>query len=127
MLDAAKAMKLSSKDLLELKVIDEIIPEPVGGAHRDKDLILDNVRKSIESNLNEFFNMSRDEVLNHRKNKFLTIGRAKGFVSQLDDLSTLSVKKNKINIFIESFFKSKINLGISFAIIVLLGYLIFLL
>ena len=62
--------------------------------------------------------MSGDEVLNHRKNKFLTIGRSKGFVSQLDDLSTLSVKKNKINIFIESFFKSKINLGISFAIIV---------
>ena len=53
-LDAAKAMKLSSKDLLELKVIDEIIPEPVGGAHRDRDLILDNVRKSIENNLNEF-------------------------------------------------------------------------
>ena len=124
-LDAAKAMKLSSKDLLELKVIDEIIPEPVGGAHRDRDLILDNVRKSIESNLNEFFNMSGDEVLNHRKNKFLTIGRSKGFVSQLDDLSTLSVKKNKINTFIENFFKSKINLGISFVIMVLLGYLIF--
>ena len=124
-LDAAKAMKLSSKDLLELKVIDEIIPEPVGGAHRDRDLILDNVRKSIESNLNEFFNMSGEEVLNHRKNKFLTIGRSKGFVNQLDDLSALSVKKNKINIFIENFIKSKINLGISFAMIVFLGYLIF--
>ena len=124
-LDAAKAMKLSSKDLLELKVIDEIIPEPVGGAHRDRDLILDNVRKAIESNLNEFFNMSGEEVLNHRKNKFLTIGRSKGFVNQLDDLSTLSVKKNKINIFIENFIKSKINLGISFAMIVFLGYLIF--
>ena len=124
-LDAAKAMKLSSKDLLELKVIDEIIPEPVGGAHRDKDLILDNVKKSIESNLNEFFNMSRDEVLNHRKNKFLAIGRSKGFISQLDDLSALSVKKNKINIFIENFFRSKINLGISFILLALLGYLIF--
>ena len=124
-LDAAKAMKLSSKDLLELKVIDEIILEPVGGAHRDRDLILNNVRKSIESNLNEFLNMTGDEVLSHRKNKFLSIGRSKGFVSQLDDLSTLSMKKNKINIFIEKFFKSKINLGISFVIIVLLGYLIF--
>ena len=72
-LDAAKAMKLSAKDLLELKVIDEIIPEPVGGAHRDKDLILDNVRKSIESNLNEFSNISGEEVLNHRKNKFLSL------------------------------------------------------
>ncbi|MDA7583029.1 acetyl-CoA carboxylase carboxyltransferase subunit alpha [Candidatus Pelagibacter sp.] len=126
-LDAAKAMKLSSKDLLELKVIDEIIPEPVGGAHRDRDLILDNVRKSIENNLNEFLYMSGDEVLNHRKNKFLTIGRSKGFVSQLDDLSALSVKKNKINIFIENFFKPKINLIVAFGVMVLLGYLIFLL
>jgi acetyl-CoA carboxylase carboxyl transferase subunit alpha len=124
-LDAAKAMKLSSKDLLELKVIDEIILEPVGGAHRDRDLILDNVRKSIENNLNEFLNMSGDEVLNHRKNKFLIIGRSKGFVSQLDDLSVLSMKKNKVNAFVENFFKSKINLGISFIIMALLGYLIF--
>jgi len=124
-LDAAKAMKLSSKDLLELKVIDEIIPEPIGGAHRDRDLILDNVRKSIESNLNEFLNMSGDEILEHRKNKFLTIGRSKGFVSQLDDLSALSVKKNIVNTFIKDFFKSRINLGISFIAIVLLSYLIF--
>jgi acetyl-CoA carboxylase carboxyl transferase subunit alpha len=124
-LDAAKAMKLSSKDLLELKVIDEIIPEPVGGAHRDRDLILDNVRKSIEINLDEFINMNGDEILNHRKNKFLTIGRSKGFVSQLDDLSVLSVKKNMINTLIDNFFKPKKILGISFVVIVLLSYLIF--
>jgi acetyl-CoA carboxylase carboxyl transferase subunit alpha len=124
-LDAAKAMKLSSKDLLELKVIDEIIPEPVGGAHRDRDLILNNVRKSIENNLNEFTNMSEDEVLNHRKNKFLAIGRNKGFVSHLDDLSTLSMKKNKVNVFIEKFIKSKTNFGISFAVIILLACLMF--
>ena len=109
-LDAARAMKLSAKDLLELKVIDEIIPEPIGGAHRDKDLILDNVKKSIEDNLNEFLNMTREDVLNHRKDKFLKIGRNKGFVSQLDDISTLSMKKNKINIFIEKFFRNKNNL-----------------
>jgi acetyl-CoA carboxylase carboxyl transferase subunit alpha len=124
-LDAAKAMKLSAKDLLELKVIDEIISEPVGGAHRDRDLILDNVRRSIEDNLNEFLNMTRDDVLNHRKSKFLKIGRNEGFVSQLDDLNTLSMKKNKINILIENFFKSKINIGISFFVIFLLSYLIF--
>ena len=124
-LDAAKAMKLSSKDLLELKVIDEIISEPVGGAHRDRDLILDNVRKSIENNLNEFFNMSGDEVLNHRKNKFLTIGRSKGFMYQSDDLSTLSMKKNKPIVFIKNFFKSKINLGISFLVLAVLIYLAF--
>ena len=126
-LDAAKAMKLSSKDLLGLKVIDEIISEPVGGAHRDRDLILNNVKKSIENNLNEFLDMSGDEIFNHRKNKFLTIGRSKGFVNQLDDLSTLSIKKNRINIFIEGFFKSKINLTISSVLIALLSYLIFIL
>ena len=123
-LEAAKAMKLSSKDLLNLKVIDEIISEPVGGAHRDKDLILVNVKKSIENNLNEFFNMSGGEIFNHRKNKFLTIGRNKGFVDQLDDLNTLSIKKNKINTVIKNFFRSKINLVFSSVAIIFLSYLI---
>ena len=86
-LDAAKAMKLSAKDLLELKVIDEIIKEPLGGAHRDRDLILHNIKESIIKNLKEFQGMNREEILNHRKNKFLKIGRNKGFVSQLDDIS----------------------------------------
>jgi len=124
-LDAAEAMKLSSKDLLDLKVIDEIIPEPVGGAHRDRDLILENVRNSIENNLNEFLNMTAEQVLNHRKNKFLTIGRNKGFVSQLDDLSSLSMKKNKINILIENFFKSKLNVSVIFFVVILIGFLMF--
>jgi len=109
-LDAAKAMKLSAGDLLELKIIDEIIPEPTGGAHRDRDLILDNVRKSIKDNLESFSNMTREEILNHRKNKFLEIGRNKGFVSQLDDISVLSMKKSKINVLIEKFFRDKKNL-----------------
>ena len=106
-LDAAKAMKLSAKDLLELKVIDEIILEPVGGAHRDKDLILDSVRKSIENNLNQFLNLTREDVLNHRKNKFLKIGRNKGFISQLDDTGALSMKQNKINVLIKKLFNYK--------------------
>jgi len=124
-LDAAKAMKLSSKDLFELKVVDEIIPEPIGGAHRDRDLILNNVKQSIEKNLNVFLNMTGEEVLNQRKNKFLAIGRSKGFVSQLDDLSTLSMKKNQVNVFIENFFRSKINIGVVFAAILIVGYIIF--
>ena len=118
-------MKLSSKDLLELKVNDEITPEPIGGAHRDRDLILSNVRKSMEDNLNEFFNMSGEEVLNHRKSKFLTIGRTKGFISHSDDLNTLSMKENKINKLIEKIVKSKTNLGIFSVVIILLSYLIF--
>ena len=89
MLDAAKAMKLSAKDLLELQIIDEIITEPIGGAHRDKDLILNNLRNSISKNLKKFQNMSSDEIFNERKNKFLRIGRTKGFINNLENLSTL--------------------------------------
>ena len=124
-LEAAKAMKLSSKDLLELKVIDEIVAEPIGGAHRDRDLILDNVRRSITNNLNEFENMSGEEIFSHRKNKFLSIGRTKGFISQPDNLSVLNMKKNKLSSFIEKFFNSKIFLSIFVAAIVLFSYLVF--
>ena len=118
-LDAAKAMKLTASDLLDLKVIDEIIPEPVGGAHRDRDLILENVRKSIENNLNEFLNMSKENILEDRKNKFLTIGRSRGFASKLDSHSQLSINQNKINIFIEKVLRSK-NILIIFCIFILI-------
>ena len=69
--------------------------EPVGGAHRNKEEILKNVKNSIQENLNFFENMSRDEILNHRKNKFLSIGRAKGFnVSSNEDNSLIAEKSN---------------------------------
>ena len=96
MLDAAKAMKLSAKDLLELKVIDEIISEPLGGAHRDRDLILRNVRLTISKNLNLFKEMSADQILDQRKNKFLKIGRNIGFISNPESLSALDNKTNNI-------------------------------
>jgi acetyl-CoA carboxylase carboxyl transferase subunit alpha len=92
MLDAAKAMKLSAKDLLELKVIDEVIPEPLGGAHRDKDQMLEGLRKSILINLNYFKELTPKEIMNERKNKFLKIGRNKGFISSSDSSVTLTVK-----------------------------------
>ena len=102
-LEASKAMKLSSKDLLNLEIIDEIIPEPSGGAHRDKDLILDNVRASIERNLDFFANMDSNEIFLQRKNKFLSIGRNKGFISKANVSENLAMNysflekiKNKI-------------------------------
>mgnify|MGYP001189283382 FL=1 len=102
-LEASKAMKLSSKDLLNLEIIDEIILEPAGGAHRDRDLILENVRTSLRNNLEIFSKMNKDEVFMQRKNKFLSIGRTKGFVSSMDQSEGLLMKtsileniKNKI-------------------------------
>ena len=96
-LEASKAMKMSSNDLLNLQIVDEIIPEPIGGAHRDKDLILDNVKSSIERNLNFFLGMDRNEILNQRKNKFLSIGRTKGFSSKASINEKLILKANIID------------------------------
>ena len=108
-LEASKAMKMSSKDLLNLDIIDDIIPEPIGGAHRDKDLILDNVRNCLEKNLNFFSTMDKNEILNHRKNKFLSIGRNKGFTVQSSLSENLSMKENIIDKFKLKFIKDKKN------------------
>ncbi len=96
-LEASTAMKLSSKDLLDLQIIDEVIPEPTGGAHRDRDLILDNVRNSIKKNLETFENMNKDEILMQRKDKFLSIGRNKGFTSYSVFSDNLSMKVSLLN------------------------------
>ena len=93
-LEAAEAMKLSSKDLLELGVIDEIIPEPIGGAHRDRELCLNNVRESIQKNLDGMKSMNRDEIFYQRKNKFLSIGRSKGFASVSETDKNLIMQEN---------------------------------
>ena len=95
-LEASKAMKLTSKDLLSLKIVDEIIPEPLGGAHRDRDKILKGVKDCIKRNLDEFNNMTRDEIYNHRKNKFLSIGRDSGFRSFDDKSNSLVNQDTKI-------------------------------
>ena len=122
MLDAAKAMKLSAKDLLKLKVIDEIIPEPLGGAHRDRDAMLENLKTSITQNLDYFKDLSPEEIANERKNKFLKIGRNDGFISTTEDLSSLTVKKNKFENILKS---KKIQIGFGISVI-LLGLIILL-
>ena len=102
MLDAAQAMKLSAKDLLELKVIDEIIPEPLGGAHRDRNIILENIHTSISKNLENFKNLSPIEILDQRKNKFLNIGRNKGFITDSGEFSSLKIKRNRLDQILKS-------------------------
>ena len=104
-LEASTAMKLSSRDLLSLNIIDEIIEEPVGGAHRDKEIILKNVKKSLQSNLELFENLKPDEILSERKNKFLSIGRSKGFKSSTKDNESLSMKETFIAKYIKKFSK----------------------
>ncbi len=117
MLDAAKAMKLAAKDLLKLEIIDEIIPEPTGGAHRDKNLILQNVKASITKNLDQFKNMTAEEIFNERKNKYLKIGRGKGFTDNPNELSSLKVEDNK---FIQNLKNNKILLIIFILVLIAL-------
>jgi len=119
-LEASKAMKLSAKDLFDLKIIDEIISEPLGGAHRDKDLILENVRKSIRTNLESFISMDKDEILLQRKNKFLSIGRGRGFVSKAHLSDNLSMKMGFIDKIINNLLKYKNYFLVSLVIFVLI-------
>ncbi|MBZ4643980.1 MAG: acetyl-CoA carboxylase carboxyl transferase subunit alpha [Deferribacteres bacterium] len=71
---AAEALKLTAQDLLSLKIIDEIIPEPLGGSHRDHVQTASNVRKAIFKNLKELKSMSPERLFEQRYEKFRKMG-----------------------------------------------------
>lgn len=71
---AANALKLTAQDLLKLKIIDEIIPEPKGGAHNDHTLTGQNLSKIIEKFLKNYANKKADEITTERYNKFRAMG-----------------------------------------------------
>jgi acetyl-CoA carboxylase carboxyl transferase subunit alpha len=73
--DAASAMRISAQDLLDLKVIDGIVPEPVGGAHRAPQEAIMNVGEQIAKALADLTQIPRDELRRQRREKFLAIGR----------------------------------------------------
>lgn len=73
--DAAEALKITSKDLLELGLIDEEIPEPLGGAQADYTAVGNSMKSSILNSLAELSKMSADELRNDRYNKFRAMGR----------------------------------------------------
>jgi len=85
-LEAADAMKLTAKELLKLGIVDEVINEPLGGAHRDNREMAVEIKKSILKNLENFENLSGEQIFNQRKTKFLKIGREQGFKKPSDAL-----------------------------------------
>ena len=93
-LQAAQAMKLSADDLLNLGVIDEVISEPVGGAHRNREEMVKNIKLALEKNLYDLLKMNREQIFQDRKNKFLNIGRQKGFQGKIQNSNNLVMKKN---------------------------------
>ena len=74
--DAANAMKITAKDLKKLGIIDKIIKEPVGGAHRDTDTAIKTVGAAIMRSLKELEPLSPEALIKARRAKFLDIGRS---------------------------------------------------
>ena len=71
---AAEAMAITSKRLMELKMIDEIIPEPIGGAHRDRLLMAENLKAAIKKNLDELRQLPLDDLVERRYQKLMKYG-----------------------------------------------------
>ncbi|PYK65293.1 MAG: acetyl-CoA carboxylase carboxyl transferase subunit alpha [Verrucomicrobia bacterium] len=76
--EAAEALKLTAQDLLKLEVVDEILPEPAGGAHRNYDLIEKNLSDALRRNLAQISEIPIDELLKKRYEKFRRLGSFTG-------------------------------------------------
>uniref|UniRef100_A0A7C4X914 Acetyl-coenzyme A carboxylase carboxyl transferase subunit alpha n=1 Tax=candidate division WOR-3 bacterium TaxID=2052148 RepID=A0A7C4X914_UNCW3 len=72
--EAAEALKLTAQDLYEFKIIDEIIPEPLGGAHMDYQKTAENIKEAIIRNLEELTKFSPEELVEKRIKKFQNMG-----------------------------------------------------
>jgi acetyl-CoA carboxylase carboxyl transferase subunit alpha len=78
--EAAAALKLTAKDLLELKLIDELIPEPLGGAHHDHNAAIANLKAAVTRHLNELCKIPMEQLLAERYQKFRRVGEFAGDV-----------------------------------------------
>jgi acetyl-CoA carboxylase carboxyl transferase subunit alpha len=76
--DAAATLKLTAQDLLGMGIIDEIIPEPLGGAHRDPQATAQAVKASIQRHLSDLEKLSPADLLRNRYAKFRSIGCVAG-------------------------------------------------
>ena len=74
--EAATAMKITAQDLVQIGVIDEIVREPVGGAHRDHASVIRAIGDAIATALAEFDGKAPSEIKKHRHDRFLEIGRS---------------------------------------------------
>jgi acetyl-CoA carboxylase alpha subunit len=72
--EASRILKLTAQDLMELKVIDGIIDEPAGGAHKDVDYTVKNVKDTLYVNLVELLNKDIDCLVDERYDKLREIG-----------------------------------------------------
>ena len=78
--DAASALKMTAQDLVDLHIVDEVIPEPLGGAHRDPHAITERVAKSLSNQLSQLNDLSLPQLLTQRDQKYRSIGAVNGLV-----------------------------------------------
>ena len=71
---AASALKLTAKDMKKMRIVDKIIKEPLGGAHRNKEKTFEIVKEAILNAYNEFKEMSSSELVKRRMNKYSNMG-----------------------------------------------------
>ncbi len=74
--EAAKAMKISAQDLLAVKIVDRIIPEPAGGAHSDKEATIKSVGDAVEQELESLAKLNPEQLRKQRADRFYAIGRS---------------------------------------------------
>jgi len=72
--DAAEVLKLTAQDLLKMEIIDEVVPEPLGGAHRDPQNMALILKETINNDLKDLKTLSKKELLEKRYKKFRSIG-----------------------------------------------------
>ncbi len=72
--EAAEALKLTATDLKELKLVDDVVPEPLGGAHQDQEAAIANLRSAVTRHLDELTKIPMDQLLEQRYDKFRRMG-----------------------------------------------------
>jgi acetyl-CoA carboxylase carboxyl transferase subunit alpha len=76
--DAAAALKMTAQDLVDLEIVDEVIPEPLGGAHREPRAVTDRVAKALTNQLYQLTDLSVADLLDQRDQKYRRIGAVAG-------------------------------------------------
>jgi acetyl-CoA carboxylase carboxyl transferase subunit alpha len=75
---AAAALKMTAQDLVDLHIVDEVIPEPLGGAHREPRAVTDRVAKALTNQLSQLTDLSVDQLLVQRDRKYRRMGAVSG-------------------------------------------------
>jgi len=95
--EAAAALRLTAKDLLEMKLIDEVVKEPLGGAHRDPAVAAEAIKTAIKKYWKELENVDREQLVENRYAKFRSIGvfESRSSVEAAERIAATNGKKSR--------------------------------